>query len=448
VQGNFIGTDVNGLLILNMGNAMDGVNIKGGASGNIIGGGSPSSGNIVGFNHANGVGIASSNTNMVQGNLIGTVTVDKTNYFDVGNMMDGVNMSGGASKNSVGGLDPAVGNKIAFNHGNGVSVLSGNGNSILSDLIWNNTGHGIFLAAGANDNITAPRVTGAVTAGAASLAAASVSPAASSITVSGTLSATANTMMTLQFFLGTGCAGTGDEFLGSLPVFLGTQTVTTDSGGNAGFSVMLTLPSGSPSTGFVNASATNPNGSTSSFSQCTAIGVAGCNLTCPANITVAATSASGATVNYSTPVPTGSCAGAGVSCMPQSGSLFPLGNTTVTCSVASTAVSCNFVVTVTSTAGPPVLISPGIQGKKFVTTDAGSNIQAGATLNIGGDIYPLTLNGSQWTVFKSDLSLPGSADKVGLKFKAILNFFSGQNVTVFAINPDHQRSASQQIPVP
>ena len=448
VQGNFIGTDVNGPLILNMGNAVDGVNIKGGASGNIIGGGSPSSGNIVGFNHDNGVGIASSNTNMVQGNLIGTLTVDKTNYFDVGNMMDGVNMSGGASKNSVGGLDPAVGNKIAFNHGNGVSVLSGNGNSILSDLIWNNTGHGIFLAAGANDNITAPRVTGAVTAGAASLAAASVSPAASSVTVSGTLSATANTMMTLQFFLGTGCAGTGDEFLGSLPVFLGTQTVTTDSGGNASFSVMLTLPSGSPSAGFVNASATNPGGSTSSFSQCTAFGVSGCNITCPANITTAATSSSGATVTYSAPVTAG-CGTAAVTCLPLSGSVFPIGNTTVTCTVASTSVSCNFVVTVTSSAGPPVLINPAIQGKKFITTAAGSNIQAGAKLNIGGDIYPLTLSddGSQWIVFKADLSI-GGVDKVGLKFKAILNFFSGQNVTVFVTNPNGQSSASQQIPVP
>jgi hypothetical protein len=449
VQGNFIGTDVNGPLILNMGNAVDGVNIKGGASGNIIGGGSPSSGNIVGFNHANGVEIASSNTNMVQGNLIGTVTVDKTNYFDVGNMMDGVNMTGGASKTVIGGLNPAAGNKIAFNHGNGVSVLSGNGNSILSDLIWNNTGHGIFLAAGANDNVTAPIVrTAVVPPGLTSLAAASISPAAVTITVSGTLSATANTMMTMQFFLGTACAGTGDEFIGSLPVFLGSQSVTTDGSGNASFSVMLTLPAGSPSTGFINASATNPGESTSSFSQCTAIGTGGCNLTCPANITVAATSSSGAVVNYSAPVPSGSCAGASVICNPASGSVFPIGNTTVTCTVASTSVTCNFVVTVTSTSTGPVLINPGIQGKKFVTTDAGSNIQAGATLNIAGDLYLLTLNGSQWTVFKFDLTQPGSVDKVGLKFKAILTFFSGQNVTVFVMNPDGQKSASQQISVP
>ncbi|HWX40640.1 MAG TPA: hypothetical protein VN345_05770, partial [Blastocatellia bacterium] len=205
VQGNFIGTDVNGPLILNMGNAVDGVNIKGGASGNIIGGGSPSSGNIVGFNHANGVGIASSNTNMVQGNLIGTLTLNGTNFFDVGNLMDGVNITAGASKSVIGGLDPAAGNKIAFNHGNGVSVQSGNGNSILSDLIWSNTGHGIFLAAGANDNVTPPHLTSAVIPPPTSLAAASISPAAVTITVSGTLTATANTMMTMQFFLGTGC---------------------------------------------------------------------------------------------------------------------------------------------------------------------------------------------------------------------------------------------------
>ena len=42
-----------------------------------------------------------------------------------------------------------------------------------------------------------------------------------------------------------------------------------------------------------------------------------------------------------------------------------------------------------SPAPPPMLINPAVQGKEFVTTAAGSNIQAGAMLNIARDIYPL-----------------------------------------------------------
>jgi hypothetical protein len=54
---------------------------------------------------------------------------------------------------------------------------------------------------------------------------------------------------------------------------------------------------------------------------------------------------------------------------------------------------------------------------------------------------------SQWITTKRDQSTGGD-DKVGLKFKAILKFFSGQNVTVFVTNPDGQASPSQQISVP
>jgi hypothetical protein len=98
---------------------------------------------------------------------------------------------------------------------------------------------------------------------------------------------------------------------------------------------------------------------------------------------------------------------------------------------------------------PPVLINPAIRGKKFVTTAGKSNIQPGATLNIGGDIYPLTLtnDGARWMVSKADLSI-GGVDKKGLKFKAILKFFSGKDVAVFVTNPNGQVSASQKIPVP
>ena len=69
-------------------------------------------------------------------------------------------------------------------------------------------------------------------------------------------------------------------------------------------------------------------------------------ITCPTNITTAATSASGAAVNFTTP--TGSGLGTTVSCDRASGSTFPVGTTTVTCTASNSAgqVSCSFNVTV------------------------------------------------------------------------------------------------------
>src|SRR2546428_3905333 len=57
------------------------------------------------------------------------------------------------------------------------------------------------------------------------------------------------------------------------------------------------------------------------------------SITCPANQTVLATSASSALVTYPAPTVTDNCPGtAAPTCTPPSGSTFPLGTTTVTCS--------------------------------------------------------------------------------------------------------------------
>jgi hypothetical protein len=460
VRGNYLGInfDPSTSAGIDMGNALDGVNLAGGASANMIGGVNPNPatadnplGNIVAFNHGNGVGLLSGNGNFVQGNFIGTA-FNGPALPDLGNLKDGVNITGGATKNiigaSLGALNPNAGNFIAFNHGNGVSVLSGNGNSILSDLIWNNTsGHAISLAAGANDGVTPPRLTSAFpgstsAAGNSSASRNSITPEASSIVVTGNLTATPNTTMTLEFFLGNACSGPGDESFGFLPTRLGITMVTTDSGGAASFTVTLTLQSGSPSDGFVNASATNPNGSTSSFAQCTAITAAGCNITCPSTVTVM-TSASSATVTYSPPVVTGCVAS--VNCVPASGSVFPAGSTTVTCTATASSgtVSCTFKVLVGM---PPVLINPTIQGRKFVTTAAGSNIVTGAVLvdAASGEAWELDDDGAgDWVVFKFTFSTPS-----GKKFKKFLNQNSGGNVTVFARNPNGLPSGSASLAVP
>ncbi len=73
-------------------------------------------------------------------------------------------------------------------------------------------------------------------------------------------------------------------------------------------------------------------------------------LECPENV-VAVASAPGQTtviVNFTTPVATDNCPGATVDCMPASGSAFPLGTTTVTCTAtdgSGNTASCSFTVT-------------------------------------------------------------------------------------------------------
>jgi hypothetical protein len=81
-------------------------------------------------------------------------------------------------------------------------------------------------------------------------------------------------------------------------------------------------------------------------------------VTCPANITADATSAAGAVVTY---VASAFDAGgiASFACVPSSGSTFPIGVTTVTCTAtdnAGNSASCSFTVTVRSNNQPPTAV--------------------------------------------------------------------------------------------
>ncbi|HYP28851.1 MAG TPA: S8 family serine peptidase [Blastocatellia bacterium] len=80
-------------------------------------------------------------------------------------------------------------------------------------------------------------------------------------------------------------------------------------------------------------------------------GAVPCDLTCPANITVSnAPNQCGAVVNYPAPTSTGSCGT--VTCSPPSGSFFPVGTTTVTCT--GTGDTCSFTITVQDTQPPSI----------------------------------------------------------------------------------------------
>ncbi|MCU1266309.1 MAG: Peptidase domain protein [Acidobacteria bacterium] len=81
-------------------------------------------------------------------------------------------------------------------------------------------------------------------------------------------------------------------------------------------------------------------------------GPAGCTLTCPANVTQPNdVNQCGAVVTYPAPTTSGSCGT--VNCSPASGSFFPVGTTTVTCT-PTTGSSCTFTVTVQDTQPPNI----------------------------------------------------------------------------------------------
>ncbi len=76
-------------------------------------------------------------------------------------------------------------------------------------------------------------------------------------------------------------------------------------------------------------------------------------ITCPANQTAVAaascTPATGKVVNYPAPAATDNCPGVTASCSPASGSTFPVGTTTVTCTATDASgntATCSFTVTV------------------------------------------------------------------------------------------------------
>jgi HYR domain-containing protein len=109
----------------------------------------------------------------------------------------------------------------------------------------------------------------------------------------------------------------------------------------------------------VNCSASDTHGNTASGSftiTVTALDTTPPVLSLPANMTVAATSASGAVVNYSASASDAVDGSRPVTCSPASGSTFPVATTTVNCSATDTkgnAASGSFTVTVTPQVTPP-----------------------------------------------------------------------------------------------
>lgn len=130
------------------------------------------------------------------------------------------------------------------------------------------------------------------------------------------------------------------------------------------------------------------------------------SITCPANITVSAAQGQcAATVNYNTPSGTDNCSdNVSVVCVPASGSAFPVGTTTVTCTAndgAGNSSNCSFTVRVNDNT-PPVITCPSnivtstVAGQCAATvnysTTATDNCSSSVTINCtppSGASFPL-----------------------------------------------------------
>jgi CSLREA domain-containing protein len=235
VEGNFIGTDPTGTIA--RGNGRFGVSLYFFPSANnLIGGTTPAARNIISGNgHGVVIGSVGSTNNVVRGNYIGTTVSGTT----------------------------ALGNS-----GYGVGIGTGaTGNRILSNAIFSNGALGIDLGgtgvtpndagdpdAGENNFQNFPVIASAVTSGGGTM-------------IQGTLNSTANTGgFVVEFFASPSCDSSG---YGEGQRFLGSITVNTDNFGNA--FINQTLASATFAGEALTATATDPTGNTSEFSQCLTI---------------------------------------------------------------------------------------------------------------------------------------------------------------------------------
>jgi hypothetical protein len=130
VQGNYIGTDVSGTKRLGNTNGI----VIASAPGNVVGGTTASERNIISGNLQSGIFLLSSSTsgNWIAGNYIGT---DVTGSLALSNVSDGITIYG-ANNNLVGGTNAGALNVISANGEYGVFITSGGaGNQIQGNYI-------------------------------------------------------------------------------------------------------------------------------------------------------------------------------------------------------------------------------------------------------------------------------------------------------------------------
>ncbi|MEX1245328.1 MAG: S-layer homology domain-containing protein [Thermoanaerobaculia bacterium] len=253
IEGNYTGTDVTGTLPIPN------------AAGIFI----PNSNcivrnNVIAGNSSYGILSEGGANHVIQGNFIGT---DETGTLDLGNGGGGISVA--AANWTVGGTGPGQANVIAHNRGLGGVVLAA-GSSVTARIranrIFDNKPLGIDLLT-FSGGVT-PNDAGDPDDGPNGLQnfpiVKSVTPGNPTSNIQGVLNSAAATTFDLDLFSNPVCLPRPQDYLQG-ETYLGSTQVTTDGSGNATFNVDVpfVLLAGQS----VTATATDPAGKTSEFSQ-------------------------------------------------------------------------------------------------------------------------------------------------------------------------------------
>ena len=256
VIGNLVGTDATGTLAIPNG---EGISFSGDAAGTITG--NVASGNT-------GRGLLFNVNTVARGNKIGT-TADGSG--PLGNGADGIWTGGGG--NTIGGIGPGEANVIAYNTRwgfvNGAAGNYGVANVIRGNSIHDNGQLGIDLGA---DEPTANDPLDADTNGSNNFQNFPIlkqvehlgPQGAGSTHIIGKLDSAATTTYDVDFYANSVCSNFPREFVEG-ETWLGTTQVTTDGSGHADIDV--TFPVATEVGARITATATDPAGNTSEFSQ-------------------------------------------------------------------------------------------------------------------------------------------------------------------------------------
>jgi len=253
IQGNFIGTDVTGTLPLgnNYGISLPDQNCA------VLG-------NVIAASASQGITSEGGHGAVIKGNFIGT---DVTGTLDLGN--GGGAMAVGGNNWTIGGIAPGEANVIAHNRPPYGGIASGSytGARIRGNSIHDNQPLGIDLYANFSAGVT-PNDPGDADTGPNNLQnypiVKSVTPGASTTNVQGILNSVASTVFDVDVFATAACLPFPQGYVQG-EFYLGSFQVTTDGSGNATFDE--DLPGVLQPGQVVTATATDPSGNTSEFSQ-------------------------------------------------------------------------------------------------------------------------------------------------------------------------------------
>ncbi|HSP54977.1 MAG TPA: right-handed parallel beta-helix repeat-containing protein [Dehalococcoidia bacterium] len=258
VGGNFIGTDVTAFAPAGNG---AGITVDD-ANDNNIGTTAAADTNVISGNGTGIVLTGVSERTLVRRNLIGT---QADGVSPLPNDSHGIQITGGADCNTIGGVPLAYRNVIAFNGGDGVSLATDGGinNYVDPNYIHDNGGLGVDINddgptpnddldadSGPNDLQNYPVLTSAVSTG-------------GGLTVTGNLNSTPRLYFNMFFIVNDSCDpsgyGEGEQFIDERTV------VDLDGDGNNPFTFFLNEPV--PPGNFLVAAASNPE-SSSEYSPC------------------------------------------------------------------------------------------------------------------------------------------------------------------------------------